>query len=718
MSAVKQVLDIRKQQQYIKPHQQRIKADGGSLVRDDRAKEFFDTLKTIGIYDSCLLAISPDFGIKTRVSGSNTFVSKAYSLVTPQAKYGPELITNQADRDFSSDTGWWTKGVGWVIADGSLNVNTPSNTFTYRGVAVSVGLFYKITYTISNYISGSVRVYVGSSSSNVNQANGTYTVILYNPGPNRDIYIQAGAGGFIGSVDNVSVTEVLNSLDGSPTDATQTTSTSQPYLGNIIAPNERPSFKNQNGQSNYLTHPTISFAANEAWSVTTVLNFNNMVSGVVNYCGNYIVSTSSIGATGGDIRIVNKNVNVSTLYIKGFEFIGKNTILTIVYNANNRFFIYANGVFKGQITMDGSFDFSGILKGREYYLPGSLHAHIIRAQALTPSQVASEANFLRSLYPEIPSVRIGTQTWATSNCEMVATPQGNLIQNITLNSNVENITNVADREFSSDTGFWNKSVGVTIADGVCHCVNVTDSSALAKPGVLTFDKYYKCTVTVSNYVQGGVAFRVGLAPLGPYVTANGTYTFYLKCDNTSTNLYLRVMNPTTLDIDNVSVQEVGWADATNLYDYVYANTAGTVEQKTYAAVKAAAMWRYYNNDASLGAIYGKLYNDYAMKLLAMDIAYYNTANPSTPWGWDIPLESDWSTLQTTVNNNAEALKKDGTVYWSSPNAGTNSSLFTAIPAGYVKEDGTFSGLNTAAIFASKDNIDIPKVGKSIRLIKK
>ena len=70
-------------------------------------------------------------------------------------------------------------------------------------------------------------------------------------------------------------------------DATQTTSTSQPHLGNTIAPNERPSFKNQNGQSNFLTHPTISFAANEAWSVTTVLNWNG--SSVSNY---YAGSTS------------------------------------------------------------------------------------------------------------------------------------------------------------------------------------------------------------------------------------------------------------------------------------------------------------------------------------------------------------------------------------------------------------------------------------------
>ena len=85
-------------------------------------------------------------------------------------------------------------------------------------------------------------------------------------------------------------------------------------------------------------------------------------------------------------------------------------------------------------------------------------------------------------------------------------------------------------------------------------------------------------------------------------------------------------------IDNVSVQEVGWSDATNLYDYVYANTSGTDEQKTYAAVKAAAMWCYYNNVTELGAVYGKLYNWYAVRLLQMDIDYYNAANPTIQTG--------------------------------------------------------------------------------------
>ena len=138
----------------------------------------------------------------------------------------------------------------------------------------------------------------------------------------------------------------------------------------------------------------------------------------------------------------------------------------------------------------------------------------------------------------------------------------------------------------------------------------------------------------------------------------------------------------TGSIDNVSIQEVGWSDATNLYDYVYAATSGTDEVKTYAAVKAAGFWSYYNNDAAVGAIYSKLYNWYAVKLLQMDIDYYNAANPTTPWGWRIPTDTDFNTLATYLGGASVAggkMKKDGLVYWSSPNTGAdNSSGFSGL----------------------------------------
>ena len=67
----------------------------------------------------------------------------------------------------------------------------------------------------------------------------------------------------------------------------------------------------------------------------------------------------------------------------------------------------------------------------------------------------------------------------------------------------------------------------------------------------------------------------------------------------------------TGSIDNVSLKEIGWAGSTELYDGIYSQTTGTTTEKEYAALKAAAMWCHYNNDISLGAVYGKLYNWFA-----------------------------------------------------------------------------------------------------------
>jgi uncharacterized protein (TIGR02145 family) len=109
-------------------------------------------------------------------------------------------------------------------------------------------------------------------------------------------------------------------------------------------------------------------------------------------------------------------------------------------------------------------------------------------------------------------------------------------------------------------------------------------------------------------------------------------------------------------------------------------------------------WCYYNNDPANGAIYGKLYNWYA-------VAGIHDTDPNTPnkilapTGWHIPSDSEWSTLinyldpnanggSTTPNIAGGAIKESGTIHWASPNAGaTNSSGFSGLPGGYRTASG-------------------------------
>jgi uncharacterized protein (TIGR02145 family) len=93
---------------------------------------------------------------------------------------------------------------------------------------------------------------------------------------------------------------------------------------------------------------------------------------------------------------------------------------------------------------------------------------------------------------------------------------------------------------------------------------------------------------------------------------------------------------------------------------------------------------WYNNDATAKSSgYGALYN-WAAVDDNRDIA---------PKGWHVPSDAEWTVLAKYLGGNAYAggkLKEPLTNHWSDPNAGaTNSSGFTALPAGYRNNSGVF-----------------------------
>lgn len=111
-------------------------------------------------------------------------------------------------------------------------------------------------------------------------------------------------------------------------------------------------------------------------------------------------------------------------------------------------------------------------------------------------------------------------------------------------------------------------------------------------------------------------------------------------------------------------------------------------------------WCYPNNDPALGAIYGKLYNHYAV----------TDPRNIAPDGWHIPVKEEWVSLVSCthgtpagggLNGSAyisnfyaitgEALKEVGTTHWASPNVATNSTGFTAFGTGIRRDDGAFDG---------------------------
>lgn len=95
-------------------------------------------------------------------------------------------------------------------------------------------------------------------------------------------------------------------------------------------------------------------------------------------------------------------------------------------------------------------------------------------------------------------------------------------------------------------------------------------------------------------------------------------------------------------------------------------------------------WCYYNNDPANGAVYGKLYNWYAV----------NDPRGLAPAGWHIPTWQEWVALSDCLGGDAVsggAIKETGTVHWLAPNMGAvNSSGFTALPGGWRSTGGGFT----------------------------
>ncbi|MCP4091798.1 MAG: PKD domain-containing protein, partial [Gammaproteobacteria bacterium] len=117
--------------------------------------------------------------------------------------------------------------------------------------------------------------------------------------------------------------------------------------------------------------------------------------------------------------------------------------------------------------------------------------------------------------------------------------------------------------------------------------------------------------------------------------------------------------------------------------------------------------------------YGVLYN----WLASMNGQASSSSVPSgvqgiCPNGWHLPSDEEWKILEGEVDSwygypNAEwdggglrgtdadgNLKEIGTTHWNSPNSATNSSGFTALPAGYRSYDGLFNFLGNFTYFWS------------------
>ena len=194
---------------------------GAQLEEASTASSYQPILST---FESAFKAANPNHTLYQDYQGVTpvTAVGEPVGLMLDKSEglaQGPELVTNG---DFATDSDWG-KGAGWTISGGQA-VGASANSNLTQSISVSNGSLYKAKFTISSYTSGSInRVQLGGVLGSTLSASavGEYeSLIIANNTGNSTLYV-VGTN-FVGSIDNVSVTEIQGSH------ATQPTSTKRP----------------------------------------------------------------------------------------------------------------------------------------------------------------------------------------------------------------------------------------------------------------------------------------------------------------------------------------------------------------------------------------------------------------------------------------------------------------------------------------------------------
>ena len=172
---------------------------------------------------------------------------------------------------------------------------------------------------------------------------------------------------------------------------------------------------------------------------------------------------------------------------------------------------------------------------------------------------------------------------------------------------------------------------------------------------------------------------------------------------------INIAGPNVTDIDGNTYQSVTNCGLTftkqnlNVSKYSDGTPIPQVTDPTQWQNLTTGAWCYYNNDPANEAIYGKLYNWYAVAGI-YDAA--SAANPAlrkklAPTGWHIPADPEWTQLTDCLGGVPVAggkMKSTGTIQagtglWQDPNtAATNESGFSGLAAGFCGLYGTFDSI--------------------------
>ena len=211
--------------------------------------------------------------------------------------------------------------------------------------------------------------------------------------------------------------------------------------------------------------------------------------------------------------------------------------------------------------------------------------------------------------------------------------------------------------------------GTTTLTGINNTGTITNTGALINTGNLTVNGNGTITGTLTT---GAVTYPNSLGTDGQTLTVSGTALTW----KTSTAAVAAVFLPTIV----IGTQQ--WMkENLDVLTYRNGDVITQITNTTDWGNAIAGAWCYYENISSNGAIYGKLYNWYAV----------NDPRGLAPQGWHVPTDAEWTTLSTLLGGDASAGGKMKTTdRWNSPNtSATNESGFAGLPGGNRNNVGSF-----------------------------
>lgn len=461
-------------------------------------------------------------------------------------------------------------------------------------------------------------------------------------------------------------------------DAVQATAANRPYVGGVIAPNEKAKIKAVQGQGNAsLAFTAINFANNRDWTLITSIKFGKNIWRVTT--GDY----SYFGWDGSTFFFTN-GVDMTVLFTAQQLSIGKEVTLEFRYSSGIGAIII-DGVSVVSTTNIANISFGNIGFSTAALFDGTISYFHLLSRTLSASESQSLHAFLSNEFPAIEAVPVGSQRIATSNLEAttfgpVTIPE---VQGSSVETNTEKLINGG---FSTADN-WNLEGGASIGGGQLTLPFGGDgyqSTMIGSANAIYVRIKYEVVSNNSDgqlQITGSTRHGNSLidAPAQTLDSTVGAHFIWAKTSAAGTCSVLEFKNVGgtvgNIVLDNASVQEYSWSDAQTIYDARI--TAGdTVLQANIAA----GMQCVYANSADNGAIYGKLYNGFAVYVMN----YYKSQ------GFHVPSDLEWTQLSEYLGGNTVSGGKTKALYGDFNNANsTNSSGISLLKAGQRNSVGAF-----------------------------